>query len=387
MKRLLLIVGARPNFVKADPILRALESGEPWCLTTLVHTGQHFDEAMSQSLFTDLGLREPDINLGISGGSHAEQTARVLVAIETLLLDSEYDLVIVVGDVNSTLAATLAAAKLNIPVAHVEAGLRSNDRSMPEEINRLCTDAISSLLFTTSQDANMNLGREGVPTEKVFFVGNVMIDTMLRILKEIDRGEVLQRHGLVAGNYALLTAHRPANVDSVDGLNALFRIVESVATLLPVVFPVHPRTLQRLEDHGLMGQMCMIEHLELLPPQTYREFLALQAEAAIVLTDSGGVQEETTALGIPCLTLRDNTERPVTVTEGTNTIVGLDPERVWKVTRERLAAVKPTGRCPDLWDGHAAERIVAVIRRFLANEKHSARERDANRTKLIGSVR
>lgn len=386
MKRLLLVVGARPNFVKADPILRALETAEPWCQTTLVHTGQHFDEAMSKSLFTDLGLRKPDTNLKISGGSHAEQTARVMVAIEKLLLDGDFDLVIVVGDVNSTLAATLAAAKLNIPVAHVEAGLRSNDRSMPEEINRLCTDAISSLLFTTSPDANANLEREGVPPEKIFFVGNVMIDTMLRILKEIDSTSVLQRHRLVAGKYSLLTAHRPANVDSVEQLNALVDIVESVAKLLPVVFPVHPRALQRLEDHGLMGRLCMIENLEILPPQTYREFLALQSEAAIVLTDSGGVQEETTALGVPCLTLRENTERPVTVTEGTNMVVGLDHNRVLKAVKDRLAAPKSNGHCPDLWDGHAAERIVAVIRRFLANEEDTACGRDGKRTELTGST-
>ncbi len=359
--RLLLVVGARPNFVKIDPILRALDAGPRWCKTTLVHTGQHYDKQMSQSFFTELGLREPDVHLGISGGSHAQQTAAVLTAIETLLLSELYDLVVVVGDVNSTLAATLAATKLNIPVAHVEAGLRSNDRTMPEEINRLCVDAISSLLFTTSRDANENLAREGVAAAKVHFVGNVMIDTMLRVLGDLDRSSTLRKFGLEGQAYALLTAHRPANVDSATGLEELVRIAEGACQYLPVVFPVHPRTLQRMESLGLLGRLDAIPRLKRLTPLGYRDFLALQAEATVVLTDSGGVQEETTVLGVPCLTLRENTERPVTVSEGTNMLVGMKHQQVLDTLQTVLEGYEWKGQCPVYWDGQAAVRIARVM--------------------------
>ncbi len=365
MKRLLLIVGTRPNFVKIDPILRALDSQDSWCSTTLVHTGQHYDEAMSESLFVDLGLRKPEINLGISGGSHAQQTARVMVAIEELLQQSSYDLVIVVGDVNSTLAATLAAVKLQIPVAHIEAGLRSGDRTMPEEINRLCVDAISTMLFTTSRDANDNLYREGVPPDKVHFVGNVMIDTMLRILRELDRNSVLEKYALTAKNYAILTAHRPSNVDSADGLNNMLKIIQGTGQRLEIVFPLHPRTLQRLKELDLLNRLQAVKRLKLLPPLGYRDFLALQADAAVVLTDSGGIQEETTVLGIPCLTLRENTERPITVSEGTNLILGTDYERVMQALDAVLDNFHWNGQTPEYWDGHAAARIAEILRKKL----------------------
>lgn len=365
-KHLLVVVGARPNFVKADPVIRALEATDRWCETTLVHTGQHFDKIMSEDLFVDLGIRKPNINLEISGGTHAQQTARVLVAMEDVLMDQQPDMLVVFGDVNSTLAATLAAAKLNIPVAHVEAGLRSNDRTMPEEINRLCTDALSSLLFTTSEDASENLRSEGIASEKIFFVGNVMIDTMFRILKEVTPEQTLSLHGLTPKEYSLVTLHRPVNVDSDEGVRILGEILREMACLMPVVFPVHPRTRKRLNESGVAEWLDQLERVHLIAPQTYRHFLALQSNAAIVLTDSGGVQEETTALGIPCLTLRENTERPITITHGTNRLVGFNRAAVVREARKVLSDPPHSKTCPPLWDGHAAERIVSIIQRQLA---------------------
>src|SRR5690606_10559471 len=304
-----------------------------------------------------LGIPEPDVNLGVGSGSHAEQTAQVLVAIEKLLLERRPHVVLVVGDVNSTIAATLAAVKLQIPVAHVEAGLRSGDRSMPEEINRILTDAVSDWLFTTEPSAETNLLREGVPREKIHFVGNVMIDTLLAHQEHARRLDTLDRLGLAPRAYAVLTLHRPSNVDSPDQLRRLFGVLARLGDRMPVVFPVHPRTRNAIEKH-LQGERIALRMTE---PLGYLAFLRLLMDARMVLTDSGGIQEETTALGVPCLTLRTNTERPVTVTEGTNTIVGTDPRAIEAAIEKQLAAPWPAGRRPALWDGQAAGRIVDVL--------------------------
>lgn len=362
--RLLAVAGARPNFMKIAPLMTELGKRRDRFEPILVHTGQHYDQAMSESFFRDLGIPEPDVNLGVGSGSHAEQTAQVLVAIEKLLLERKPDVVLVVGDVNSTIAATLAAVKLHVPVAHVESGLRSGDRSMPEEINRILTDAVSDWLFTTEPSAETNLLREGVAPEKIHFVGNVMIDTLLahreraRPLKTLERLE-LEPHG-----YAVLTLHRPSNVDSPDQLRRLFGVLSRLGDRMPVVFPVHPRTANAIRNN-LQGERL---NLRMTEPLGYLEFLRLLMDAQMVLTDSGGIQEETTALGVPCLTLRESTERPVTVTEGTNTIVGTDPRAIEAAIEKQLVAPAPTGRRPALWDGRAAVRIVDVLERDLGSK-------------------
>ncbi len=361
--RLLAVAGARPNFMKIAPLMRALARRDDRFETILVHTGQHYDRAMSDSFFRDLGIPEPDVNLGVGSGSHGEQTAQVLMKIEKLLIEQSPHVVLVVGDVNSTLAATLAAIKLQIPVAHVEAGLRSGDREMPEELNRVLTDAVSEWLFTTEPEAEKNLLREGVAPEKVHFVGNVMIDTLMQHRERALELDTLERLGLEAGRYAVLTLHRPSNVDSPDQLRRLFEVLERLNESVPVVFPVHPRTAAAIEQH-LGGQP---PRLRLTEPLGYLDFLRLLTEAQMVLTDSGGIQEETTALGVPCLTLRENTERPVTVTEGTNTIVGTDPATIEAAIERVLGAPAASPRRPELWDGRAAERIVDVLERDLGS--------------------
>jgi UDP-N-acetylglucosamine 2-epimerase (non-hydrolysing) len=359
--RLLAVAGARPNFMKIAPLMRALAGRSDRFEPILVHTGQHYDQAMSESFFRDLGIPEPDVNLGVGSGSHGEQTAQVLIKIEQLLLERRPHVVLVVGDVNSTLAATLAAVKLHIPVAHVEAGLRSGDRDMPEEINRLMTDAVSHWLFTTEPEAEANLRREGVPGEKIHFVGNVMIDTLLAHKAKAMELDTLSRLGLDAGSYAVLTLHRPSNVDSPDQLRRLFEVLERLNETLPVVFPVHPRTAQAIETH-LGGHR---PRLKMTEPLGYLDFLRLLTDAQMVLTDSGGIQEETTALGVPCFTLRESTERPVTVTEGTNTIVGTDPAAIEAAIEKFRASPNVEGRRPELWDGHAAERIIDILEQDL----------------------
>jgi UDP-N-acetylglucosamine 2-epimerase (non-hydrolysing) len=310
-----------------------------------------------------MNIGEPDINLDVGSGSHASQTADVLKRIEPVLLEQRPDLVLVVGDVNSTVAASLAAAKLGIPVAHVEAGLRSFDRSMPEEINRIVTDALADYLFVTEADAVENLLKEGRPRERIYFVGNVMIDALQQFLPLAQKSRIMQDLGLVEnGNFlpfGVLTLHRPSNVDSVETLDKLLGAIEAVAGKLPLVFPVHPRTRHKLADMGKKKY----PHLRMIDPLGYLEFLCLLSRARLVLTDSGGIQEETTALGVPCLTLRENTERPVTVTKGTNYIVGQDPGKILAAASEILAGHGKTGQLPELWDGHAAERIVAVLHR------------------------
>ncbi len=355
---LIQVVGARPNFMKIAPLFRAV-ARRGFARQRLVHTGQHYDAAMSEVFFRDLAMPAPDVFLGVGSGSHAEQTAAVLVAAEKLFSAERPDLVVVAGDVNSTLACALAAAKLGIPVAHVEAGLRSRDRSMPEEINRILTDQLAELLFTPSPDGDENLEREGVPGAKIRRVGNVMIDSLLAHLPAARRSGILGRLGLCAKGYGLLTLHRPGNVDDPAVLSRLLGALGELAREEPIVFPVHPRTRRRLSEFGLSAA-----GLRLVEPLGYLDFLSLTDGAALVLTDSGGIQEETTVLGIPCLTLRENTERPITVEVGTNQLVGLDPRRIVAEGRRALAGDGKRGRIPDLWDGHAADRMAEAIERW-----------------------
>lgn len=362
------VCGARPNFMKIDPVFRALEARPDRFETHLVHTGQHYDDRMSRIFFDELQIRRPDTNLSIGSGTHAEQTAAVMVGIERLIQAESIDLVLVVGDVNSTMAATLAAAKLGIPVAHVEAGLRSFDRTMPEEINRIVTDSIADLLLTPSRDGDENLRNEGIPDHRIHFVGNVMIDTLQRCRDRADQSDVLARLGITKNGYALLTLHRPANVDDPLILEGLFRAIAHVQQQIPVVFPLHPRTRGRIEQHGLGSLLDSLNGLILAEPQGYLDFLALQANARMALSDSGGVQEETTVLGVPCLTLRENTERPVTVSEGTNRLVGHDPVAIMTAADEILLGQSQDGRVPELWDGQASERIADVLESFMRQD-------------------
>jgi UDP-N-acetylglucosamine 2-epimerase (non-hydrolysing) len=340
--------------MKVKPVMDALESGG--AQVTLVHTGQHYDPAMNDVFFTDLGLRRPDHFLGAGSGTQAGQTARVMTAFEPLVQRLAPDAVVVVGDVNSTLGCALVTAKSGALLAHVEAGLRSRDWSMPEEVNRVVTDRVSDLLFAPSPDAVANLRAEGYPAEQIYLAGNVMVDTLRANLdRALGRG-TLARLGLAPGRFGLVTLHRPANVDSADVLGTLLVALAQVAKLCPLVLPAHPRA------HGPLRRAGLPPGIEVIPPAGYLDFLALEASAALVLTDSGGVQEETTALGVPCLTLRDNTERPITVTEGTNRLVGRDPDRIVAAARQVLDT-PPPARCPALWDGRAGERIAEVLLR------------------------
>ncbi len=355
------VVGARPNFMKIAPLVSALaRCGTP---QRLVHTGQHFDERMSGVFFEELGLPRPDAYLGVGSGPHGEQTARVMIAFERALAEvrPRPALVVVPGDVNSTVAAALVAAKMGIPVAHAEAGLRSRDRTMPEELNRIVTDHLSDVLLTPSPDADENLQREGIDGTKVARVGNLMIDTLLANLPRARALRLPEALGLERGRYAIVTLHRPANVDDPAALLRILGALSRIARELPVVFPVHPRTRARLADPALFSAA---EALRLVEPQGYLEFLSLTSAARVVLTDSGGLQEEATALGVPCLTLRDRTERPVTVTEGTNEVVGTEPDRIVAAALRALAYPRPP-RCPALWDGRAGDRAAAAILDFL----------------------
>jgi UDP-N-acetylglucosamine 2-epimerase (non-hydrolysing) len=352
----LLVAGARPNFMKIAPILRAFSSrlnGNSSAQVLLVHTGQHYSRNMSDDFFRDLGIPEPDINLEVGSGSHAEQTARIMMAFEPACLEHRPDWVIVVGDVNSTVACALTAKKLGIGVAHVEAGLRSRDMSMPEEINRLCTDAISDLLFTTDTLADENLRNEGIADQRIHFVGNTMIDTLRQQIG--CACELPLPDELAAKQYAVLTLHRPSNVDSPDHLALIFSALNAIARRIPIVFPVHPRTRPRLAGIDLHPRIRIIE------PMSYLPFLGLVAQSRMVLTDSGGIQEETTVLGIPCLTMRSNTERPITCEIGTNVLVGTEPVRIVQAADSILDGNACPGAIPDKWDGHAADRIVDVL--------------------------
>lgn len=354
------VVGARPNYMKMAPLLAEFSKHPGQFAPLLVHTGQHYDEKMSKLFFEELNLPKPDVYLGVGSGSHATQTGKVMLGLEELFIAERPDLVIVVGDVNSTMAATIVAAKLCISVAHVEAGLRSFDRTMPEEVNRIVTDALSTYCFTTSADANENLRNEGVPAEKIFLVGNVMIDTLLRLRERSRQSAILTTIGLT-GKFGLVTLHRPGNVDTKETLVGILAALEKIQQSVPLVFPVHPRTHQRLKDFGLLAGMNRWPNLKLIEPVGYLDSLCLMSQATVVLTDSGGVQEETTALGIPCLTIRTNTERPVTITEGSNTLVGTDREKIISAAMDVFSGRGKQGRVPQLWDGRAAERIVQCL--------------------------
>lgn len=358
-KAIHLIAAARPNFMKVAPLYHAL-CNETWCRPVLIHTGQHYDPEMSDLFFHDLKLPKPDVHLGIAGGSHAEQTGRLMIAYEALLLREPPDLVVVVGDVNATVACAVAAKKLNLRVAHVEAGLRSRDRSMPEEINRVVTDAISDLHLTPSPDADDNLRAEGVPATCIHRVGNIMIDSLLTIIPAVrQRAHPFPQ---VAGrDYAVVTFHRPANVDDRENLRRLVDGLRALAQSLAVVFPVHPRTRGRLEAHGLMAELVAVQALIVSEPLGYADFIRCVIDAALVVTDSGGLQEETTYLDIPCLTIRSTTERPITVTEGTNRLVGLGD--IAGAAQSQIVR-RTVGAAPALWDGKTAERTVAVLRDY-----------------------
>jgi UDP-N-acetylglucosamine 2-epimerase (non-hydrolysing) len=362
MLKLMCVCGARPNFMKIAPLMEAFgRTGR--IRTVLVHTGQHYDERMSRLFFTDLGIPEPDINLEVGSASHAVQTAEIMRRFEPVVLQHRPDWVVVVGDVNSTIACALVGSKLGIPTAHVEAGLRSFDRTMPEEINRLLTDAISDLLLVSEPSGLENLRREGIEDRKVHFVGNVMIDTLLKHRSRADMSSILSEFDLTPRNYAVVTLHRPSNVDDPDTLRGILAAFEVIARDMPIVFPMHPRTKKNIGVMGLSRMIEAIPPLKTPEPLGYLDFLKLMAESAVVLTDSGGVQEETTILGVPCLTLRENTERPVTLSEGTNRLTGSRTDAILEGYREQRCRRTDGVRRPQLWDGKAAERIAGVFLR------------------------
>jgi UDP-N-acetylglucosamine 2-epimerase (non-hydrolysing) len=369
MKMIYLVAGARPNFMKIAPIVRALQASDGLAFK-IIHTGQHYDREMNEVFFEELGIPEPDIFMGAGGGSHSEQTAKIMVAFEELCQPARPDAVLVVGDVNSTLACSIVAKKLGIPVAHVEAGLRSGDMAMPEEINRIVTDSISDWFFVTEPSGVANLTREGKAECAIHYVGHVMVDNLLFQAEKLARvgssntevREFKRMHRANGGRYGVITLHRPSNVDNAETLVRISGALKEIATELPLIFPVHPRTKINLEKFDVdLGP-----NVTLVPPQSYMAFLDLWKDAAVVLTDSGGLQEETTALGVPCLTVRENTERPVTVEDGTNVLVGTHPDRIVAEARRVLRGEGKQSRCPNLWDGHAAERIVEVLAADLA---------------------
>ncbi|HZO38334.1 MAG TPA: UDP-N-acetylglucosamine 2-epimerase (non-hydrolyzing) [Methylomirabilota bacterium] len=362
------IVGARPNFVKMAPLIHAMLR-RPGLTPTLVHTGQHYDQAMSEQFFQDLEIRPPDFNLGVGSGTHALQTGQVMQRLDPILESLKPDMVLVVGDVNSTLAAAITAVKRGILVAHVEAGLRSFDRSMPEEINRILTDAVSDFLFVTEDSGRVNLLKEGVDPAKIHFVGNVMIDALQNSRRRWERSPIFDTLGLgPSSSYAVLTLHRPSNVDDTGRLASFVDALETLARHIPIIFPVHPRVKQQLTRRGHLGVAqadsygrCHEKGITYIDPLGYLDFVALVSRARLVLTDSGGIQEEATILGIPCLTLRDTTERPVTVTHGTNRIIGSDPNRILDESLKTLGQPLGPNTAPPLWDGRAAERIVDIL--------------------------
>jgi UDP-N-acetylglucosamine 2-epimerase (non-hydrolysing) len=363
MLKVITVVGVRPNFMKVAPILTAMKRRKEDFAPILIHTGQHYDVRMSDAFFQDLGMPEPDIHLGVGSGSHAEQTASVMLKFEPVVLNERPDWVVVVGDVNSTLACTLVCAKLLIKVAHVEAGLRSRDRTMPEEINRLVTDQIADLLLTPSGEATTNLLSEGLPAERIRFVGNVMIDTLNAQLEKAQASTIREDLEINGKDYIAVTLHRPSNVDNPDTLERVLTALGEISKLMPMIFPVHPRTRRAISDYKLTDKLNEYPNIRLIDPLGYIDFLRLYSGARIVMTDSGGIQDETTALSIPCLTLRENTERPITVEMGTNLVVGTDPDDIINAANEVLSTPRDVFkvRKPPLWDGHTADRILDAI--------------------------
>jgi UDP-N-acetylglucosamine 2-epimerase (non-hydrolysing) len=370
--KIICVVGARPNFIKAAPIVEALRKW-PNAQVRLIHTGQHHDQGMSQVFFDELGLPAPDVDLQVGSGSHGEQTGLIMIRLEAVLQEERPDLVIVFGDVNSTVAASLCAAKLGIRVAHVEAGLRSFDRSMPEELNRVVTDHLSDYLFVTERSGCENLLREGIAQDRIFLVGNVMVDTLLKHREHARSCAIREKLNLTTGSYGVLTLHRPSNVDDQKILESLLDTINEIAKELPIVFPCHPRTYQCLDQskykylQNVSPSVNLMRGMIVIEPLGYLEFLSLMSEARLILTDSGGIQEETTVLGIPCLTLRDNTERPVTIEQGTNVLVGNSPYRILTALSKVLKGACPKGKVPDLWDGKAAQRIADILQKKMAS--------------------
>ncbi|HET6401681.1 MAG TPA: UDP-N-acetylglucosamine 2-epimerase (non-hydrolyzing) [Candidatus Kapabacteria bacterium] len=366
-KKILFVVGARPNFMKVAPVLEAVRATGTFA-TILVHTGQHYDANMSDVFFGDLDMPKPDRFLGVGSGTHAEQTAKVMIEMEKLLAEEQPGLVLVAGDVNSTLATALVAAKAGIPLGHIESGLRSFDRGMPEEINRIVADEFSQYCFVTERSGLKNLEHEGISKDRVFFVGNTMIDSVQKYLPKARSRfpELATKYGLEAKKYALVTLHRPSNVDDSASLSRFMELFERMQAFTSrILFPVHPRTCKRIEEFGFAARISSNPCLALIEPVGYLDFLALQDRAALVLTDSGGIQEETTALGVPCITLRENTERPVTVEDGTNELLGLDMDRVLEYSNRAFSGTWKAHRIPELWDGHAALRIAEILERSL----------------------
>ncbi len=363
MKLLHLIVGARPNFMKIAPLYKEFSRYPNEFQLRLIHTGQHYDEKMSKFFFSDLKLPLPDEYLEVGSGSHGEQTARIIDRYEKVLMRDKPDLVFVAGDVNSTAACAIDAVKMNIPVVHIEAGLRSFDKTMPEEINRIITDAIADYLLTPSPDANKNLLAEGKPEEKIYYVGNIMIDSLIKYLPIAKDSAVLKTNDLKENEYGLITLHRPANVDDPKALSIILDALEMIAEKIPLAFPIHPRTQRRLIEFELERRAKSINNLLLIPPVGYYDFLKLEMESRLILTDSGGIQEESTYFGIPCLTLRPNTERPITITEGTNKLVALDIESMVSETDAILQGASKKGKVPKYWDGNTSTRIVEIFRK------------------------
>jgi len=365
MLKIISVVGARPNLMKIAPLARVMGKKHGQVTHLLVHTGQHYDYEMSDAFFRELEIPEPDVNLGVGSGSHAEQTGKIMIEFEKVLLQYKPDLIIVVGDVNSTIACSLVASKLGVKVAHVEAGLRSFDRTMPEEINRILTDAISDFLFTTEESANKNLRREGISEGKIFFVGNVMIDSVVHCLEKI-RNVNLPFDALKENDYAVITLHRPSNVDNPEVLRNILSAFHSISKRLKLVIALHPRTMKNIKEFGFEGQLKQISNNAIITgPLGYLEMLRLNRSARMVITDSGGLQEETTYLGIPCITMRENTERPSTIEIGTNALVGNDSDRLFYNFKNFLSNNFKKGQVPPLWDGKAAERIVEVLLRMM----------------------
>jgi len=361
--KIALVVGARPNFMKVGPVYFELKKHSRYT-PLLIHTGQHYDKNLSEIFFEQLGFPKPDVYLGVGSGTHGVQTAKIMIAFEQFLLQEKPDLVLVAGDVNSTVACAIDAVKLHIPVAHLEAGLRSYDRRMPEEINRIETDCISSMLLTPSKDADENLIREGISKEKIFLVGNAMIDSLIKYEKQAEHSKTMDELGLEKQSYALITLHRPSNVDDRDNLEIILDAFSEISKKIPLVFPMHPRTRKQLSVFGLEEKVDAITNLKLIDPIGYLDFLKLEKYAQFVLTDSGGIQEETTVFGVPCLTLRENTERPITIELGTNQLVELNKDVIIQKVTAILNGTYKKGSIPPLWDGHTAQRIVQVMDTF-----------------------